>query len=370
MTRAVKARAASSPLNAWLHRQWREGGWLSDLLLPLSLLAGRAVRAKRAAYLSGRRAAWRAPVPVVVVGNLYVGGTGKTPVVIAAVQGLRALGWTPGVVSRGYGARVGAAARVGQGAALAPADYGDEPALIARATGAPVSVHPSRVLAAQALLRTHPEIDVIISDDGLQHLPLARDVEIVVQDERGTGNGRLLPAGPLREPASRLDEVDAVITNLSGAPGTAPRPAGTGPLRLSMRLEPGPARRLDTDEIRPLAGFATPDAGPVAAAAGIGNPQRFFDTLRAAGVPLAETLPLPDHYAYEASPFTALRARHILITSKDAVKCAALREPRLWEVPAAARFSPPDFAAWLSDTIARKTGRMPAAAARPPVFLD
>ena len=133
-------------------------------------------------------------MPVVVIGNVYVGGTGKTPMVIATVEG-RARGFNPGVVSRGYGAKIGPEPRVGQGAALAASAFGDEPALIARASGAPVSVHPKRALAAQALLRAHPDVDVIVSDDGLQHLALARDVEIVVQDERGIGNGRLLPAG-------------------------------------------------------------------------------------------------------------------------------------------------------------------------------
>ncbi|MGK0558979.1 tetraacyldisaccharide 4'-kinase, partial [Bordetella bronchiseptica] len=209
-------------LRRLLERQWRQGGWLSTLLRPLAALTGLVVARKRNAYLTGARAAWRAPVPVVVVGNIYVGGTGKTPVVIEVVRQLQARGWTPGVVSRGYGVDVGAAPRVGQGQ-LAAADYGDEPALIARATGAAIAVHPHRPRAVQALLRAHPGVDVVVSDDGLQHLALARDVEIVVQDERGVGNGRLLPAGPLREPAQRLADVDAIVTN-AGRPRAAAAP--------------------------------------------------------------------------------------------------------------------------------------------------
>jgi len=370
-------------LLAFLDRQWRHGGWLSALLVPFSVLTAWAVRRKRAAYRDGRRPAYRAPVPVVVVGNVYVGGTGKTPVVIAAVRGLRTRGWTPGVISRGYGAAVGDAPRVGRGAALAAAEFGDEPALVARATGAPVAVHPHRALAAQALLRAHPEVDVIVSDDGLQHLALARDVEIVVQDERGMGNGRLLPAGPLREPASRLDEVDAIVTNtsrpapdedvappadLAAAPSPTAPPACLAPssvapadhappvrpLQLRMWLQPEAARRLADGAERPLAWFAQPQAGRVAAAAGIGNPRRFFRTLRAAGIAPTQELALPDHYAYTQSPFGMLQADHILVTAKDAVKCAALGDPRLWEVGVAARFSAPGLDDWLAGALAAR----------------
>ncbi|MGK8839505.1 tetraacyldisaccharide 4'-kinase [Achromobacter xylosoxidans] len=346
--------SAPSPKASLLARQWQHGGWLSTLLRPLAALTARVVARKRADYRDGRKPAYRAPVPVVVIGNIYVGGTGKTPMVIATVEGLRARGYTPGVVSRGYGVKLGPQARVGQGE-LDAARFGDEPALIARVTGAPISVHPRRALAAQALLQAHPRVDVIVSDDGLQHLALARDVEIVVQDRRGIGNGRLLPAGPLREPASRLREVDAVITNIDVPDGRAAASTGMGPRQVDMWLEPGEARQIEGGARRPLATFAgQPD---VAAAAGIGNPERFFSTLRSQGITLAATLPLPDHHDYASSPFQALAAQTILVTSKDAIKCAALHDARLWEVPVRAGFSDPQLFDWLAQALRQRTPR-------------
>lgn len=331
-----------------LARQWQHGGWLSTLLRPLSALTAWAVERKRKAYLSGAKPSYRAPVPVVVVGNVFVGGTGKTPVVIATVTALRARGYTPGVVSRGYGVKIGREARVGAGA-LAAAQFGDEPALIARATGAPVCVHPKRALAAQTLLQAHPEVDVIVSDDGLQHLALARDIEIVVQDERGVGNGRLLPAGPLREPASRLQDVDVVVTNIGDDDGRPQLPGGPRPRQVRMWLQPGDTRQIEGGATLPLSAFAGQPR--IAAAAGIGNPERFFTTLRAAGIQLATTLPLPDHHDYSDSPFQSLTADTILVTSKDAIKCAALHDARIWEVPVQAAFSDPQLFDWLAQAL-------------------
>ncbi|CAB3633740.1 Tetraacyldisaccharide 4'-kinase [Achromobacter mucicolens] len=356
-----------------LARQWQRGGWLSTALRPLSALTAWAVARKRERYTSGAKVAYRAPVPVVVIGNIFVGGTGKTPMVIATVENLRARGYTPGVVSRGYGVKVGPHPRVGLGD-LEAARFGDEPALIARATGAPVSIHPRRALAAQALLRAHPRVDVIVSDDGLQHLALARDIEIVVQDQRGVGNRRLLPAGPLREPASRLADVDAVVTNI-GTPeqsltvsdtlaahsrheGGLPRVSDTAsppPRQVQMWLEPGLARHIGGRDTQPLSAFAGQPR--IAAAAGIGNPERFFTTLRAAGITLSATLPLPDHHDYATSPFQALDADVILVTAKDAIKCGALNDPRLWEVPVQAAFSDPALFDWLADALRARKAR-------------
>lgn len=300
---------------------------------------------------------YRAPVPVVVVGNIYVGGTGKTPVVIATVQALRERGWTPGVVSRGYGVKVGPVPRVGHGT-LNPADFGDEPALIAHASGVPVAVHPRRALAVQALLKQYPHTDVIVSDDGLQHLALARDVEIVVQDERGVGNARLLPAGPLREPVSRLNNVDVIITNRSSTDSPVPgEDAERGhtsavpvvsPRQADMHLLPMAARHVNSDTQRCVSDFAdTQVFRRVAAAAGIGNPDRFFATLHAAGVRPDPCLALPDHYDYRQSPFHNVHADAILITSKDAIKCRGLHDGRLWEIPVRAQLSDPELFDWL-----------------------
>ncbi|MDQ2151560.1 tetraacyldisaccharide 4'-kinase [Alcaligenaceae bacterium C4P045] len=353
---------------AWWARQWQRKGWVSNALLPLAALTRLVVARKRRAFAEGRRAAHWPGVPVVVIGNIYVGGTGKTPAVIATVEALRARGWRPGVVSRGYGVAIGPTARVAQGTPEA-AQVGDEPALIARVTRVPIAVHPRRVLAAQALRDHYPEIDVIVSDDGLQHLALARDVEIVIQDERGVGNGRVLPAGPLREPPERLREVDAIVSNRSGAvvasSGTSPSSAGSpsaaaaplstvGPHHLDMRLEPSDAVRLIDGQRRPLADFAAPALGPIAAAAGIGKPERFFATLTRAGIPLVHTLSLPDHHDFKTSPFSSLTAATILITEKDAIKCAHLQDARLWSVPVKAELSDPAFFDWLSLTLAER----------------
>ncbi|OVZ58789.1 tetraacyldisaccharide 4'-kinase [Pigmentiphaga sp. NML080357] len=345
---------ASAAMRTALQRQWQEGGWLSWLLFPFSLLAAAAVAAKRLAYRAGWRRAERVGVPVVVVGNLYVGGTGKTPFIVAAAHALRERGHRPGIVSRGYGAAIGPVPRVGCGT-LDPAVFGDEPALIARQAGVPVAVHPRRAEAARTLLHQHPDVDVILSDDGLQHLALARDVEIVVQDERGIGNGLLLPAGPLREPASRLRGVDAVVTNRSGGrDGTLPTPPA-GVRAVDMDLVIDSVWRLADGERRPLP--ALPAARRIAAVAGIGNPARFFATLRRAGIRLDATVGLPDHYDYAHSPFAAIEADLILVTDKDAVKCPAPDDPRVWAVSVSAHLSDPTFFDWLET---RLHGRTPA----------
>ena len=346
-------RAWRARLAAYLHRQWQRRGWLACLLWPLAVVHGLVVRLRHLAYRRGWCRSADAPVPVLVVGNILVGGSGKTPLLMALIPELRALGWTPGVISRGYGAQpFGAteAPRLGQGQ-LDPDRFGDEPALIAGQTQVPLAIHPRRHRAALALCAAHPEIDLLVADDGLQHLALGRQLEVVVQDERGVGNGWLLPAGPLREPPSRLRHVAALVTNL--APDASPiATAPPGVRAVGMRLVPDLAVRLVDGARCSLAELArqTP-ADRLAAVAAIGQPTRFFTTLRAAGLTPAKCRGLPDHDRLDAAAFAGLDADVILITDKDAVKCQEIHDPRLWRVPVHAHFTDPGFVAWLSQRL-------------------
>ncbi|MBB3214012.1 tetraacyldisaccharide 4'-kinase [Herbaspirillum sp. Sphag1AN] len=332
----------SASLESGLMRAWTRRGWLACLLWPLSLLFGTVVWWRRAMYRRGWKQAERLPVPVVVVGNVFVGGTGKTPLTIWLVEVLRRAGYTPGVISRGYGAAAQGTLTVTP--ASQAREVGDEPLLIAERSACPVVVGRSRVAAGRALLTQYPEVDVIISDDGLQHYALARDVEIILSDRRGQGNGWLLPAGPLRESARRRG--DFAVCNLGSAADTTEGvpilPPDTLPNTLPMWLQAGEAEQLkDRSRRVPLAELAvTSFDGPLLAAAGIGNPGRFFATLTASGLQF-ETLALPDHYDFAVNPFAAVSAGLILITEKDAVKCRAIEalknDSRLWVVPVTAR---------------------------------
>jgi tetraacyldisaccharide 4'-kinase len=297
--------------------------WL--LLLPLSWLYGLVSGTIRLLYRLGLKRAWRAPVPVVVVGNLTAGGNGKTPVVIWLVEQLQKRGIRPGVVSRGYG---GKAARYPLLLTVetTTAEAGDEPVLIFQRTGAPVAVSPVRSDAVQALLAEH-SVQIIITDDGLQHYALARDKEIVVIDGvRRFGNGWWLPAGPMRERASRLKSVDAVIVNGGEAS------AGEIP----MHLQPGLAVNLVTGERRSVAELPS-----LVAMAGIGHPPRFFATLEQCGARLEKRVPLADHQALVEGQVDALTVpgQSLIMTEKDAVKCRAFAKDNWWYLPVDAELS-------------------------------
>lgn len=336
----------------YLQKQWHQGGLLSSLLTPFSWLVYLLVAIKSYLYRKKLKTAYRAPCPVIIVGNIYVGGTGKTPLVIALVQALRKKGFTPGVISRGYGVDIGPEARTAFGTTASASQIGDEPSLIAR--HAPISVHPGRQQAVEKLLATWPATDIIISDDGLQHLKLQRDIEIVVQDNRRTGNGKLLPAGPLREPASRLKQVDFIITNLKSTPLN--RFQAEFDHEIAMTLEPVSFTHLATGKVITPRQFINEHKNQrMTAIAGIGQPDRFFATLAQLQLTISQTIPFPDHYAYTASDFKAINADIILMTSKDASKCNTLSEERLWSVNVEPHFSNAHF----FDLIEEKIRQLP-----------
>ncbi|MCT6665810.1 tetraacyldisaccharide 4'-kinase [Escherichia coli] len=306
-------------------RIWSGESPLWRLLLPLSWLYGLVSGAIRLMYRLGLKRAWRAPVPVVVVGNLTAGGNGKTPVVIWLVEQLQKRGIRPGVVSRGYGGKATHYPLL-LTADTTTAEAGDEPVLIYQRTGVPVAVSPVRSDAVQALLAGHA-VDIIITDDGLQHYALARDKEIVVIDGvRRFGNGWWLPAGPMRERASRLQSVDAVIVNGGQAkPGEIP-----------MHLQPGMAVNLLTGERK-----AVEQLPALVAMAGIGHPPRFFATLEQCGARLEKRVPLADHQALVEGQVDALTVpgQSLIMTEKDAVKCRAFAKENWWYLPVDAELS-------------------------------
>ena len=308
-------------------RAWyRDSAWLLPLR-PLGALTARVARRRLGQLRKGPEAA---PVPVLVVGNITVGGTGKTPLVIALCQGAAARGLKVVVISRGYGARPPSlpwTVDAGQSAAEA----GDEPLLISHATDAIVIIDPRRPRALEAALTHGP--DLVISDDGLQHYPLGRSAEIAVVDaRRGLGNGRCIPAGPLREPASRLDHVDWVVVN------------GEGPFRhagaVPMQLDAPWLENAATGQRVLLEAFA--ERYPqVHALAGIGDPERFFGLLRRSGFAVTAH-PFPDHHAFVADDLALPGEAPLIMTEKDLVKCRDFVTPRCWVLPVTATL-PPGF---------------------------
>ena len=301
--------------SAWLRR-----GAVAWLLWPLSLIYRALVALRRRLYRSGRLTTRRLPVPVVVVGNVVAGGAGKTPVLLALLEHLRARGLRAGVISRGYGRSSRECLEVTAG--NQPEQVGDEPLLIQRAAAVPVVVASSRIDAGRALLAAHPEVQVIVCDDGLQHLALERDIELCVFDVRGVGNGWLLPAGPLREPWPR--SVDFVLTDKAFVPGTQC-------FNFDRELAPlvcnGSGKRVE---------LATLRGPPLLAVAGIANPPAFFSMLRSQGLTLECTFALPDHYDFSGAPLPLDPAMTVVCTEKDAVKLWRSR-PDAWAVPLVVR---------------------------------
>ncbi|MFK0094938.1 tetraacyldisaccharide 4'-kinase [Pseudomonas sp. NPDC090592] len=296
---------------------WYHGHPALTLLRPLEALYRRVVMRKRARFLSGQSPSYRAPVPVIVVGNITVGGTGKTPMILWLIDYCRKQGLKVGVVSRGYGARPPQFPwRV---TAEQSADHaGDEPLLIVQRTGVPLMIDPDRSRAVKALLASE-SLDLILCDDGMQHYRLARDLELVLIDAaRDLGNRRCLPAGPLREPVERLQDVDAVLRNGAGIDNSA---------GFAFHLEPTAFINLRSGEQRELDGFSKNEH--VHAVAGIGNPRRFFKTLVALN--LSPTLhPFADHAQYTRERLTFKPSQPLIMTEKDAVKCRAFAADDWW----------------------------------------
>lgn len=336
-------------MKAILQRAWRTRGWLARLLWPLSQLYGLVTGLRSRLYLHGFLASTRMEVPVIVVGNLVAGGAGKTPLVIALSNHFRDQGLHVGVISRGYG-------RVSQFClevhrATSVHDSGDEPALIKLATGAPVFVASKRVEAAKALLSAYPLTQVLICDDGLQHLALVRDIEIAVFDDRGVGNGWLLPAGPLREPWSKKRRASLSLLLHTG------RTAAFEGFSSSRYLS-DTAVAIDGSTVA----LSSLVGQPLVALAAIATPEAFFTMLADTGLTLTQTIPLPDHQDFSNYKIPAKAGSTILCTEKDAVKLFRLPEAattHLLAVPLV--FSPePAFMQALDSLLAPLLSQLPS----------
>lgn len=330
---------APATLGTVLQRSWRKRGALAWALWPLSRLYALLVALRRTLYRTGVLRSYHPGRPVIVVGNVIAGGAGKTPVVIATVQHLQAQGWRPGVVSRGYGRSIRDCREVLP--TSLPSEVGDEPTLIAQACGVPVVVAAQRAQAARALLAAHPHVDVIVCDDGLQHWALARDIDICVFNEQGTGNGFLLPAGPLREPWPRQAwfgrpwprAVDLVLH-------AGPTPRGNAPAFLVQRQLADHAVRADGTQV-PLASLR---GQPLQALAAIARPEDFFTMLRAQGLVLHDCITLPDHFDFDSWSRPTSKRYTLICTEKDAVKLWR-HHPDALAVPLQVGIDPEFFAA-------------------------
>ncbi|MBB5018412.1 tetraacyldisaccharide 4'-kinase [Chitinivorax tropicus] len=320
---------------------WYRSSILATPLFPLTLLFGGVASIRKGLFKIGLLKSTKMPVPVVIIGNISVGGAGKTPLTIHLANALSKMGFQPGIVSRGYGGQADQPCLVQSDSDTLI--VGDEPVLMARHCPCPIVVGADRVAAAQHLLQLYPTCNVILCDDGLQHYRLQRDIELCVIDTaRGFGNGLLLPAGPLREPPRRLKEVSAIVLN-----GAGPLPHATQSPVFRMKLAGQTFQQLTNPAHQAQADFFT--GKRVAAVAGIGNPQRFFDTLQAMG--LAPTChPFPDHHRFSAQDLALPEADIIIMTEKDAVKCCGAKDVRIWTLPVSATIEP-DLADFMAEKL-------------------
>ena len=322
-------------IEAALQRAWRRRGPSARLLWPLSVVFATGVTLRRALYR------WRLlqpqvlPVPVIVIGNLIAGGAGKTPTVMAVVLRLQARGYTPGVISRGHGRRRDATAVMAVQPTTPATEAGDEPLLLRLRLGVPVFVGVDRVAVARAALAAHPEIDVLVSDDGLQHLRLPRVAQVVVFDERGAGNGWMLPAGPLRERLTPHPPPNTLV--LYNAPQASTRWPGHVATRTLSGLVSLADWWVGRAATRPCMAALAATQTSVIAAAGVAQPERYFNMLRAAGLAITP-LPLPDHHDFASLPWP-VDAGDVVVTEKDAVKLRPERvaaggaSTRVWVAP-------------------------------------
>ncbi|WP_143000533.1 tetraacyldisaccharide 4'-kinase [Pelistega sp. MC2] len=384
----------------YIQQQWLKKGLFSIALSPIARLVKWHTDKKYTSFTHQQFQRYRAPVPVIIVGNIFIGGTGKTPVSIALIQALKQRGFTPGVISRGYGADIkheaicaylpNASSTSGDKVPvtqhiIAPAEestltetspsapikwaekIGDEPSILAQY--APVAVHPRRQKAIELLLKTYPTVDILISDDGLQHYAIDRDIEIIVQDTRGIGNGYLLPAGPLRESPSRLNTVNYVVTNyntreqalsaqLSPPKNTESHDSQSTldetqvPEQIGMYLTLAEFEHLLTGKIYTITEFIQQHQQQnIYAISGIGHPERFYQSLRNQGVPLNGTKDFPDHHDYSVQDLVPFNHAIVVMTTKDAIKCRHFSQNNWWCVHTKAEFIPSTFFDHLEDKI-------------------
>ncbi len=325
-------------LSRWLLDVWYKDPFIGVVLMPLGFLFSDFVKFRKFLYRIGVLKKHSLPVPVIVIGNITVGGTGKTPLIIWLAHWLKDQGFKPGIISRGYGGQAETGAQWVDASSSAE-NVGDEAVLIVQQTGCPMAVSPLRADAAKLLLEKS-DCNIVLSDDGLQHYALNRDIEIAVIDgERRFGNSYCLPAGPLREPIERLRSVDFIVVNGEKSEDN----------ELSMQITGNTAVNLITGEQKPLQAFS---ATGCHALAGIGNPDRFFKLLASAGLN-CKTHSFPDHYKFQAADIAFPDAEPVLMTEKDAVKCVGFANDRHWYVPVKAR-PEPAFAEQLRERLRQK----------------